>query len=258
MPEKSPRITTPTSRTSRFRARPRTPLSNSSSSLVMTDGSPSTRAMPSPASVTVPTSSREMSGLYSVTYVWMALRISSAEIVSSAMGGVLFPAGRIWGVDRSVGRSAGQSPFGGFQAVRDAAVDDLVADLDDEAAEHARVHGHLQPDRAAVDPREHAGEPLLLGGGQRHGAGHPGHRLPTPSAGHLGQPLDRPLGISNVRTGEHVPHQLLGHRADPPGEQPVQEGRLALGGRRAVAEDASELVVGADDAAEAEQLVLDL
>jgi hypothetical protein len=52
----------PTSRTSRFRARPRTPLSNSSSSLVMTEGRPSTRAMPSPASVTIPTSSRETSG----------------------------------------------------------------------------------------------------------------------------------------------------------------------------------------------------
>src|SRR3712207_1064359 len=142
IPEKSPRTTTPTSRTSRFSASPRTPLSNSSSSLVMTEGRPSTRAMPSPASVTIPTSSRDTSGRYSVTYDWMALRISSAEIVSSAMGGVLFPAGDVW-VGGRWGRSAGQPPAGGFQAVGDAAVDDLVADLHDEPAEHGRVDGQI-------------------------------------------------------------------------------------------------------------------
>ena len=41
---------------------PSTPPSNSSSSFVIAEGSPSTRAMPSPVSVTVPTSSRETSG----------------------------------------------------------------------------------------------------------------------------------------------------------------------------------------------------
>jgi hypothetical protein len=54
---KSPRITTPISLTSRFSASPRVPSSNSSSSLAMAEGRPATRAMPSPHSVTVPTSS---------------------------------------------------------------------------------------------------------------------------------------------------------------------------------------------------------
>src|SRR5688572_16645840 len=256
MPEKSPRTTTPTSRTSRFRARPRTPLSNSSSSLVMTEGRPSTRAMPSPASVTMPTSSREMSGLYSVTYVWMALRISSAEIVSSAMGRVLFPAGMVSGVVGRWGRSAGQAPLGGFQAVGDAAVDDLVAHLDDEAAEHARVHGDLQAHGPAVDPPEHVAQPLLLGGGQHHGSGHPGHGLAATPAGHVGEPLDGVLCAADVRAGQHVPEQLLGHGADPAGQQPVQERALALRRRLAVAQEAAELAITADDAAEAEQLVL--
>src|SRR4051794_23569884 len=217
MPAKSPRTTTPTSRTSRLSARPRTPLSNSSSSLVMTEGRPSTRAMPSPASVTIPTSSRDTSGRNSVTYDWMALRISSAEIVSSAMGGVLFPAGVVSGVCGRWERSAGQPPAGGFQAVGDAAVDDLVADLDDEAAEHARVDGHLQADGPPVDAAEHLGQSLLLGGGQLDGRRHPGHGLATAAAGHVGQPLDGVLRTARVGAGEHVAQQLLGDRADPAG-----------------------------------------
>ena len=88
----SPRITTPISRTSRLRARPRTPFSNSSSSLAMAEGSPSTRAMPSPHSVTVPTSSREApSGSYSWTKRASASRISSGRIVSSAIVLYVFP-----------------------------------------------------------------------------------------------------------------------------------------------------------------------
>ena len=57
MPSKSPRMTTPISRVSRFSAMPSVPSSNSSSSLAIADGRPATRAMPSPAVATVPTSS---------------------------------------------------------------------------------------------------------------------------------------------------------------------------------------------------------
>ncbi len=82
----SPRMTTPISRTSRLSARPRTPFSNSSSSLAMADGRPSTRAMPSPHSITVPISSRAApSGSYSWTKRASASLISSGRIVSSAI-----------------------------------------------------------------------------------------------------------------------------------------------------------------------------
>ena len=82
----SPRMTTPISRMSRLSAMPRTPFSNSSSSLAMAEGRPSTRAMPSPHSVTMPISSREaLSGSYSVTKRASASRISSGRIVSSAI-----------------------------------------------------------------------------------------------------------------------------------------------------------------------------
>jgi hypothetical protein len=58
MPSESPITTTPISRTSRFNAIPSRPFSNSSSSLAMAEGRPSTRAIPSPEVTTVPTSSR--------------------------------------------------------------------------------------------------------------------------------------------------------------------------------------------------------
>src|SRR5687768_5580362 len=103
----------------------------------------------------------------------MALRISSAEIVSSAMGCVLFPAGSVCGVGEW-GRSAGQPTAGFFQAMGDAAVDDLVAHLDDETAEHARVDGHLQAHRPPVEPGERVDEPLLLLERQCDRAGHAG------------------------------------------------------------------------------------
>src|SRR5215218_788152 len=99
----------------------------------------------------------------------MALRISSAEIVSSAMAlasssagsGVVLASG---GVRR---RSAGQPPAGGLESVGDAAVDDLVADADHEAAQHRRVDLDLQPHGPPVDALEHGDQALFLGCGQR-------------------------------------------------------------------------------------------
>ncbi|CAB4599525.1 unannotated protein [freshwater metagenome] len=86
IPVVSPRITTPISRTSRFSARPRVPFSNCKSSFAIVDGRPSTRAIPSPAWLTVPTSSRDaVPGSYDLTNVAKASRISSGRIVSSAI-----------------------------------------------------------------------------------------------------------------------------------------------------------------------------
>ena len=62
-PAASPRMTQPISRMSRLSAMPSMPPSNSSSSLVMAECRPSTRAMPSPVSMTRPTSSRALPGL---------------------------------------------------------------------------------------------------------------------------------------------------------------------------------------------------
>src|SRR3954451_10449941 len=123
----------------------------------------------------------------------MALRISSAEIVSSAMVWSPLPCRRCLvsgGAGGGRGRPAGQPPAGGLEAVGDAAVDDLVADLDDEAAEDVGVDDDLQSDGAPVEATQDSGQPLLLRGCQRHGSGDPGDGLPATAAGRLGQTLD--------------------------------------------------------------------
>src|SRR5919112_2730198 len=106
----------------------------------------------------------------------MALRISSAEIVSSAMAWCPLPCWvvSVWGPGRG---SADETSAGGLEAVRDAAVDDLVTDTDDQATEHAGVDDHLQADSPVVEATQQLGEPTLLHLGQRHGGRHVRHRL---------------------------------------------------------------------------------
>src|SRR3954452_11528142 len=113
----------------------------------------------------------------------MALRISSAEIVSSAMAGCPLPCWLVsgwWPV-----RSADEPSARGLETVGDAAVDDLVPDADDQAAEHARVDGHLQADRPVVEAAEELGQAALLRVGQRHGRRHVRHRLTATGRGRL-------------------------------------------------------------------------
>src|ERR687893_270635 len=140
----------------------------------------------------------------------MALRISSAEIVSSAMAWCPLPCWVVseWGPGV---RSADEPAAGGLEAVRDAAVDDLVTDADDQATEHARVDGHLQPDRAVVEAAEELGQPALLRVGQRHGGRHVCHRLTATGGGRLGEALDDGLGVADGPPGEVVAQQ---HRGD--------------------------------------------
>src|SRR3712207_6205818 len=100
----------------------------------------------------------------------MALRISSAEIVSSAMALASSSAGVCGGAGVRSGwaGSVGQPPAGGLESVGDAAVDDLVVDADDQTAEHRRVDQDLQAHGPAVDALERGHQTLLLDGGERH------------------------------------------------------------------------------------------
>ena len=67
MCDDSPKMMQPISSSSRLKAIPSTPPVNSNSSFAIARGRPFTRAMPSPASMTRPTSSRSDEGLYSST-----------------------------------------------------------------------------------------------------------------------------------------------------------------------------------------------
>ena len=82
----SPRITAPMDSSSRFRASPTVPPSNSSSSFTATSGRPETRAMPSPTSRMRPTWRSSTSGWKSARFFCSAAVMSLVLIVSSAMG----------------------------------------------------------------------------------------------------------------------------------------------------------------------------
>src|SRR3954471_16152685 len=147
---KSPRMTAPMSCSSRLSATPSTPPGNSSSSCVITDGSPSTCAMPSPASMTVPISSRSVSASKPATYSSMAPWISSAEIVNSAIAFRL-PTSCVGLV---LSGSFGQVVLGRRQLGRQRAVDHLVAHRDREAADQRGVDVQLERHRVTVDAVE--------------------------------------------------------------------------------------------------------
>src|SRR3954470_22576027 len=155
----------------------------------------------------------------------MVLRISSAEIVSSAMALASSSAGSLV---RWVGRvaalavlSAGQPPAGGLESVGDAAVDDLVVDADDQTAEHRRVDLDLQAHGPPVEALEGGDQATLLRGGERYGADHVGDRLTAPAGPRGGPPVDLGFRTVHVRAAQVVPDQLLGDRADLPDQQPV-------------------------------------
>src|SRR3954451_16582899 len=116
----------------------------------------------------------------------MALRISSAEIVSSAMARLLFFwfwSGAVAGAPAAAAPvlSAGQPPAGNLESVGDAAVDDLVVDADHEAALHRRVDLDLQPHGPPVEALEHGDEALLLRCRQRQRADHVCDRPAAPT-----------------------------------------------------------------------------
>ena len=81
----SPRTTAPMVSSSRLRASPSVPSSNSSSSFTAAPGRPETRAMPSPTSTIRPICSVPTAGVYSATLRCSAAVISLASIVSSAI-----------------------------------------------------------------------------------------------------------------------------------------------------------------------------
>jgi hypothetical protein len=100
-------------------------------------------------------------------------------VSSSLLGGVVGWGGAGGGQPQRAGR--------GLSSGGDAAVDDLVTDADDQAAEDARVDGHLQA-VAAVEAAEQAAAALLRRGQRPRPWSPPTDR---PRGWRLGQPLDR-------------------------------------------------------------------
>src|SRR3954467_10374389 len=259
----SPRMTQPISRTSRLSAMPRTPPSNSSSSLVMHECRPSTRAMPSPVSVTTPTSSRDAPASYDDTMLSSASRISSGRIVNSVMRRAPSLASCCW-FDCCLGgawcspRLAAELPAGLGQVADDAAVDLLVTDADCHAADKTRVDDQLEPDVLSGAGAQCLGEALLLVLGQLDRGRHPSDQALPTGGRELGVVAEDPFDCPSTRRDDRPLDQRERHAGDLVVEQPVEQLELAVVGEKKVGQCGPELVLRCEDPLQPEQPVLDL
>src|SRR6266498_2553889 len=256
MPEESPKTMQPISRTSRLRAMPTRPLGNSSSSLAMAEGMPSTKAMPSPLQVTRPTSSRVTAGRYDSTCLRRALAMSSGRMDSSVT--VVLPLSLRWTAHGAAAMVLGAQPLAHLgEAAADAAVEDLVADADHHRAQDRRVDRTVQVDRPASDPGEHLGEPGLPFAVELDGGAHLGH-----------QPLPPPCCLPSQlpgRVAEAAPvaqdHPEVGEGGGALAGVAVQQVRdqrlLVVDGQAGVGEGAAHSRLAVDQRAELVQLLLE-
>ena len=90
---------------------------------------------------------------------------------------------------------------GVLEAVRDGAVDDLVADPHPDPAEDLGVHVEVQVHLAAVELRQGGAEALLLRVAQRHRRGDDGDHAVPALGGELGQGLESRLQATSPRRG---------------------------------------------------------
>src|SRR5215207_6663009 len=133
---------------SRLRARPTEPSSNSSSSLTAASGRPETRAIPSPTSVTRPTMRASRSPSNPSMFFLIADAMSAAESVSSGIW-LLLEAG-----------------FEMFESGTDRTVDDRVAHRGQDATQHTGVDDGTHTDVLAGGVGERGGDAGLLVGGE--------------------------------------------------------------------------------------------
>src|SRR5215469_2481868 len=238
IPENSPRITTPISRTSRFSAMPRIPFSNSRSSFAMAEGSPSTRAMPSPASTTVPISSRATpAGSYSSTNRASASRISSGRIVSSAIFPIPFvyswagyPAGRPGPTSRRPNQASSACEFAPDlgQAAGRGPVYQLIPDLDGHATYDRGIVHDIQVNSLTISRGERFREPTPLAGGQLGGDSHHRDELFPPPGRYSGGQVERCLRGTTPGVRQQLRDQAHRRRADLALQQVGQQVTLGI------------------------------
>src|SRR5215211_7272643 len=251
IPEASPKTTQPISRTSRLRAMPSRPPGNSSSSRAMVEGMPSTRAMPSPVSVTRPTSSRSREGRNDSTCFLRAAAMSSGLMESSVMSCPFALRSQAWLGDAE--RLAGL-----LEAAADAAVDQLVPDADDHRAQNSFVHGHLQHHRLADDPGQGLGQPGPARFVQLDGAAHLGHHPVAPCRRRLGPLLEEGVEVVALAQLDQQVDEAGRAGRHPPVQQVGEQGLLAGHGQAGVGQGRAQLVLLVDQGGHEEQLALEL
>src|SRR6266511_5465121 len=209
MPEASPKTTQPISRTSRLSAVPRRPPGNSSSSRAMVEGIPSTMAMPSPVSVTRPTSSRVTVGRNDSTCFLRAAAMSSGLMLSCSVISLVLPLVLL------------------PERLDDA--ERLAAGAGDHRAQNSLVDRDPQLDRRAGDAGERLGQVGPSFVIQLDGAAHLGHHQPAAPGGQLGQLPGR--GVQVVALAQL--DQQVGEGGGAPAGAPLQQ----VGDQRALVLD---------------------
>src|SRR6266508_372570 len=259
MPAASPNTTQPTSRTSRLRATPSSPPGNSSSSLAMVDGMPSTRAMPSPVSVTRPTSSRVTDGRNDSTCFRRAAAMSSGRMDSSVTVALPLVVPAIsGGSGPPLGSRHAELLAGQLQPGADAAVEQVVADAHDHRPQNSLIGGAAQVDGPAGDAGEHLGEPGPALVVELDGGAHLGHHPVVAPGGQLGQRLGLAVQVMTLVHLDQQVDQGGGAVAGPAGGQQLgHEGPLALDGQAGVGQGRAGPAVPFDQGGEAVQIVLD-
>src|SRR5262245_9744637 len=243
----SPRTMQPIWSSSRLNARPSTPPGNSSSSLAIARGRPLTCAMPSPASTTRPTSSRSTEGLKLSTLRRNASAMALGSRFSSSIAmGSLAPRRRACKVFARL-----------VQARADRAVEDLVADLGDQAADHVRVDDHADLDLAAGGLRERVGQLPGARLVQRDRRAHLGHRRLPGLGHHLGQDLHDAAELARATLLDDEAEHVDGHGVGAPAEGFGDQGPLVLKGQRRVREGLAHARLGLEQPGERQQVAFD-
>src|SRR5581483_4476580 len=246
----SPSTTAPMESSSRFSASPRTPPSNSSSSLTAVFGKPEMCAMPSPTSVMRPTCCFSTSGRKPSRWRRSTPVISSALMlrVVSDMGCEFPPT--------AVRVSERFSEL--IEPAADGAVDDGVAHACHDAAEHGRVDEDLQLHLLASGLLERFGEPAALLVVEGYGGPHLRDLTLTFGGRPLHQAIDD-LGKLAGTTGAHQERDQVRRQRQRLLVEQVLDDRLALlDGQGLIGELLSQLLVALEQLRELEQLVLDL
>src|SRR5581483_5841468 len=242
--EASPRITQPISSRSRLNARPSTPPGNSSSSFAIARGRPFTRAMPSPASTTRPTSSRSTDGFQLSTF----LRSASAMLSGSIVNAIRPCAPR-----RS---RAGQALSNVHQASADGPVEHLVADPGDDPADDARVDDDLHLHGPAGRPRKGSRQPLAVLLVQRDRRANLRQHVLLVLGRDPSQRLDDPRQLARAALIDQEPQDVHRLRVRALPEQVADQALLVLRRERRIRERLAELRSGLESLCERVQLVL--
>ena len=144
------------------------------------------------------------------------------------------------------------------ESVADGAVDDLVSDLDLDAADQVGLDDDVEVHRATGLGGQYLLEPLTVPGGQRCGDPDDGNAPPTARRRQLAHVVQRRLEGAPAASEHNVLDHLKRLGRDPLGEERADQPSPRVHGSRLVEQRGPQGRFGPHDLTETEQLVLDV